>query len=641
MVPIHAASSATIANAKRETIDSFVGFASGRNYPRWPLETFLEISNVCNLKCAMCPTFSALNPHRFAALKMSERGFIDSEKISHKLETILEHTLNVHCFGYGEPTIHPDFREFLSFIARYEVLIDFFTNGMYLEQELAQFLVDQRIASVTISFSGLTKEEYENVYLGGVYQRVLDGIEALANAKVRSGSSYPLIEINSLSFEHHVSKLDQFVDFMADRGANVIHLKALQPHAFIPQLAGHGSVLRSWKEGEVLRRAHERANARGVVLSSTQYVLAAVNSDEEWRAAKARQGLELSADNEDFHGRLVAIGGFKAATKEIDLFRPATGKVPSDTEIYHVVTAENLAAHLDIRPLPSKAAPFYCMEPFKTMYVRRNGFVKPCCFSDDLAPALGTVYDQDGGDVWSGERYDLVRQSILQQRYPMTACGSCLREQIGPQHHYAHAKVESYLSWYKTVVGEELMESPVELLQALGDNAEIAARFLRHHPQIDADAARADRLEVVAQTEIFVEEDLGSSELIILKDLVAQRLATGQALSGVVEGHLDAVEGRKLRGWIWSPMFPEQHLTVLVYDFAHEIGVCRADRFRGDLLVAGKNRGIYAFELTLPERLFDGNTHAFRAKLRGTDFWLRAQPLYVSLPRLSAPPSGP
>jgi len=67
---------------KLETIASFCNFLEGGNHPQWPLEIFLEISNACDLKCAMCTTFSALSPNRFLKLKSSERGFLETADYS-------------------------------------------------------------------------------------------------------------------------------------------------------------------------------------------------------------------------------------------------------------------------------------------------------------------------------------------------------------------------------------------------------------------------------------------------------------------------------------------------------------------------------------------------------------------------------
>ncbi|MBK8289271.1 MAG: hypothetical protein IPK95_12115 [Cellvibrionales bacterium] len=58
-------SPAQFTEQKREAIESFLRFSQGEEFPRWPLEVFLEVSNICDLQCAMCPTFSALNADRF------------------------------------------------------------------------------------------------------------------------------------------------------------------------------------------------------------------------------------------------------------------------------------------------------------------------------------------------------------------------------------------------------------------------------------------------------------------------------------------------------------------------------------------------------------------------------------------------
>ncbi len=46
----------------------------------------------------------------------------------------------------------------------------------------------------------------------------------------------------------------------------------------------------------------------------------------------------------------------------------------------------------------------YCMEPFKTLYVSRNGAAKPCCFGNPNAWYLGDVKSDDALAVWKGKR---------------------------------------------------------------------------------------------------------------------------------------------------------------------------------------------------------------------------------------------
>ena len=102
------------------------------------------------------------------------------------------------------------------------------------------------------------------------------------------------------------------------------------------------------------------------------------------------------------------------------------------------VSENEARAALDIGPLPGLAsAPFYCMEPFKTIYVRRNGAVKPCCFSS-LPPFLGSIASQPGSELWSGSGcYRAFRNGIAAGEYPQKFCGRCVGEKIGPTDHFA------------------------------------------------------------------------------------------------------------------------------------------------------------------------------------------------------------
>jgi hypothetical protein len=125
-------------------------------------------------------------------------------------------------FGYGEPTINPQFLEFLDLAGRYETLISFFLNGMSMSQELVEKLIDNQVFEITISFSGATKADYESVYIGGVWETALSGISRLARRKAERGSYFPLISVNSIAYRHHVEKLEAFIGIMADAGVHIL-----------------------------------------------------------------------------------------------------------------------------------------------------------------------------------------------------------------------------------------------------------------------------------------------------------------------------------------------------------------------------------------------------------------------------------
>jgi MoaA/NifB/PqqE/SkfB family radical SAM enzyme len=475
--------------SKFDTILSFSRFLKGLELPCTPLEVFLEISNVCDLKCAMCTTFSALNPYRFNALRQEERGFIRPDDVVTNMEDVLRGALLVMCSGYGEPTVHPDFKEFVSFLSQYEVLIKFITNGMHIDLPMAEFLVDKKVFGLMVSLSGTTKEDYENTYLGGNFERVLAGVRHIADVKARSGTQYPVIEINSLAYRHHVEHFDRFVEMMADAGANAIHLKILQPYDFIPELFEHVSIMRPWIEGPIIERAIEIGRTRGVTVDCSQYIADQALSPENYeeRIRDFRERAERSLDGKKFGSN--PIGAFPTVKRQQ---HPSDGANASRPTTFVPLDAPDDRAwqQLKIGRLPElEASPFYCMEPFKTMYVRKNGAVKPCCFNDEV-PFLGSVGAQSATEIWQGSGYRAFRDAIVSGAYPQDHCGRCIRDRIGPTNHWSGNLVDGFLRWYGAEHSPELAHVLVEA------DPDIFGTFSRSNAEVVATLHSVNRVDL-------------------------------------------------------------------------------------------------------------------------------------------------
>lgn len=105
------------------------------------------------------------------------------------VEEVLAHAFKTPVFGYGEPTLNPDLPQFLQMCGEYQTMASFFTNGMRLTPELCNSIVANRVYEVTVSLSGSTKEEYEAVYDGGVWESVLGASATWPNRRRQRGAS--------------------------------------------------------------------------------------------------------------------------------------------------------------------------------------------------------------------------------------------------------------------------------------------------------------------------------------------------------------------------------------------------------------------------------------------------------------------
>lgn len=438
---------------KLRAIQSFQSFLAGREMPSHPLEIFLEISNVCNLKCAMCSVFSELNPYRLYALKAEERGFLDQRYLE-SMAPLLSHALLVHCYGYGEPTIHPQFVGILDTILQHEVLVDFFTNGMNLSEELCEFLVDRKIFRVTVSFSGASREDYENMYLNGKFDTVLDGIARLNRIKAAKGSRYPEIEINSIAFAHHIARIVEFVELMAERGVNTIYLKPLHAYETLPVLHSHIAVMRPDVEGKLLDEARRLARRKGINLVDEFSNVATAATPEEEEAVRNRLlwGRAGQAAVE------VPIAEFKQIAKTVQPLIPPKGNHPPKPPHAMQQTADTIRPFLDIRA-PETPPDVMCSQPFKTFYVNQQGAIRPCCFGFSEAH-LGSLDEHSGEEIWNGIGYAETRAAILAGDYPMKICQACLKLKSYPKSDAFWGMVSAYASWYEAAFGAGFEAKP-------------------------------------------------------------------------------------------------------------------------------------------------------------------------------------
>lgn len=449
---------------KRQTLESFLDFSKGGASPQWPVEVFLEISNICDLKCAMCPTFSALSTHRLSNIQRNDRGLMSIDKDIIQLDEILKHALRVHAFGYGEPTVHPQFQEIVETLAGYEVVVDFFSHGMHFTETVCQFLVDSGIVRVTISFSGANKKDYENVYLGGKFEQVLAGIKRLADCKSRSGKSFPEIEINSLGFHHHIETLPEFIQLMSDHGANTINVKPLHINS-LPELRGHKSFMHP-AEKQKIEEAKYLARKLGIHLASKPYELsetAAIGFD---KAMAEMDPADLHARIEQQQQEFIPIDDFKTIArseqKKSDARQQLKQFESSNQKPSQKIQMNNW--------FQNQGTP--CLEPFKTFYSNYDGKAYTCCFrrSKDY---IGHLSEQNGVDIWNSQEYQTLRQRATNNQYLDEMCKNCINKNAYPRDHGIKQTFNFYSRWYTERFGEAFLPDLQQRVQTMPDNQTI------------------------------------------------------------------------------------------------------------------------------------------------------------------------
>lgn len=444
---------------KREALESFVSFGKGEGLPGWPLEIGLEVSNQCDMSCAMCPSYSPLNDQKYLHLPTKTRGLLNIDDL-HAIDEVLQHAILVHLWGYGEPTQHPRFAELIEYLAQFEVLVDFSTHGMNLTQSLCDLLVKHSVHKVNINFSGATKEDYESIYVGCIFDQVLENIRALAESKKKYASNFPIISVTSIAFDFNIEKLPLFVEIMAEHGVETIILKPLNTHAGIPELHSRVVIMEPDKHTLLLEQAHEIARKHGISLITTPFTNTA-NLPGESAADKAQFHHN---GNDELCKEHFSLEHIKSRCLSKKVLPPddqdSPGKTLLDINTLAYTTNDNIP----------------CFELLKSLAISHDSKIYPCAFGNREIYTASLSQSPGQEHVWQSPLFSQLREHSLTQQLPTSYCSSCLKSNMYPKHHNMGDKALQYNRWFKCVFGTPFHIPVMKDIKNLPDNRQIIER---------------------------------------------------------------------------------------------------------------------------------------------------------------------
>jgi len=137
----------------------------------FPQRFVFELTNTCNLNCEMCGRNSAA----FKATKFN------TEWLS-KFDQAAKYAEEVTLMGWGEPTMHPRFKDFLDWANKHGLRKYFCTNGMLLEN-LAETILEKQVDVIAISLDGANSQTNDSIRRGANFEKIINGIKKIIGLK--------------------------------------------------------------------------------------------------------------------------------------------------------------------------------------------------------------------------------------------------------------------------------------------------------------------------------------------------------------------------------------------------------------------------------------------------------------------------
>lgn len=160
--------------------------------PDFPLHLDLELSGVCNLKCAHC--FQSSLDHRRQGLMDPSlfRSIID-EAVPHGLCAI---KLQVH----GESFLHPDLFELVTYAKQQGVLdIQITTNGTFLDRDMINKILSSDLDGIIFSVDVRHKKAFTGLKTLKRYDTVNTAVNELLSLRTQRGAARPWVRLKASS----------------------------------------------------------------------------------------------------------------------------------------------------------------------------------------------------------------------------------------------------------------------------------------------------------------------------------------------------------------------------------------------------------------------------------------------------------
>ncbi len=183
-----------------------------------PRRLVFELTNACNLNCIMCGRNAVKFTPTFFKLEWLK-----------KFAPIINKVEEVSMFGWGEPTVHPQFVEILNWLDNFPVRKYFCTNGMRLGA-LKDEIFNCHVDIIAISLDGARAETNNRIRRGGNFDKIITNIKSIVAEKKRRGLNRPYINFVFCAMTSNFRELPDLVRVAAEIG--IEEVKAVYFTAF-------------------------------------------------------------------------------------------------------------------------------------------------------------------------------------------------------------------------------------------------------------------------------------------------------------------------------------------------------------------------------------------------------------------------
>jgi len=174
------------------------------NLPQFPRYLDIELANVCNFHCLMCPVGTQ-------SIKRS-RGMMEDVIFEKIINEIKNFKTPIRFIRWGEPTLHPKFLDFLRIAKNNQIICHLNTNGSQITKEMIDVFISLPLNSIKFSFQGVDRKSYNEMRNIDFFDTLICNIKLLH--ETRGDKPFPFIHVATTTTYETPKQIDHFYQMM-------------------------------------------------------------------------------------------------------------------------------------------------------------------------------------------------------------------------------------------------------------------------------------------------------------------------------------------------------------------------------------------------------------------------------------------
>jgi radical SAM protein with 4Fe4S-binding SPASM domain len=184
----------------------------------YPDRLYIEITNVCNLDCVMCPT----------GLHVLERskGHMKWDLFTAVIDEMAPHVKTTTLHIWGEPLLHPRLLEMVRYTRGRGIHVSLSTNATLLTEEKSRGLIEAGLSEIYLCLDGMNAETYEAVRKKASFEETKANIERFIALRRQYNGVGPKTYVQIIEMAPTKEQTEAFQKYWSRPGVDRVNIKA-------------------------------------------------------------------------------------------------------------------------------------------------------------------------------------------------------------------------------------------------------------------------------------------------------------------------------------------------------------------------------------------------------------------------------